>query len=199
MGKNINLFHLLDGNICFDKDQFKSREIDDELAIEIPKEDIAASKAFNSEQRHVYNSVLGKIFSNRAATFFVNGPSGTRKIFLYNALLAAVRSRKLVALATASSGVAASILPGDFLVSLGDIIALMEVIDASEESIMEEFLNTLTPNGFPPHELLLTINYLIMLLKNINPSEGLCNGTRLICRAFDQNVIDAEIAVGHHS
>ncbi|KAF5442969.1 hypothetical protein F2P56_035574 [Juglans regia] len=185
MGKNINLFHLLDGNICFDKDQFKSREIDDELAIEIPKEDIAASKAFNSEQRHVYNSVLGKIFSNRAATFFVNGPSGTRKIFLYNALLAAVRSRKLVALATASSGVAASILPG--------------VIDASEESIMEEFLNTLTPNGFPPHELLLTINYLIMLLKNINPSEGLCNGTRLICRAFDQNVIDAEIAVGHHS
>ncbi|XP_042958174.1 ATP-dependent DNA helicase PIF1-like [Carya illinoinensis] len=74
-----------------------------------------------------------------------------------------------------------------------------EAIDTSEQSIMEDFLNTLTPNGLPPHELLLKINCPIMLLININPSEGLCNGTCLICRAFDQNVIDAKIAVGHHS
>ncbi|XP_042972722.1 uncharacterized protein LOC122304514 [Carya illinoinensis] len=56
--------------------------------------------------------VLEKVFSNEAATFFVDGPARTGKTFLYKALLAAVRSRKLVALATASSGVAASILPG---------------------------------------------------------------------------------------
>ncbi|XP_022856895.1 uncharacterized protein LOC111377965 [Olea europaea var. sylvestris] len=43
--------------------------------------------------------------------FFINGPGGTRKTFLYKALLAAVRSRQLIALATASSGVAASLLP----------------------------------------------------------------------------------------
>ncbi|KAF5447321.1 hypothetical protein F2P56_032880 [Juglans regia] len=112
MGKGINSFHLLDDNICFDEDQFESREIDDELSVEIPEEDIVASKALNSEQRHVYNSVLGNVFSNRATTFVVDGPGGTGKTFLYKALLAAVRSRKLVALATASSGVAASILPG---------------------------------------------------------------------------------------
>ncbi|KAG2674687.1 hypothetical protein I3760_13G149600 [Carya illinoinensis] len=74
-----------------------------------------------------------------------------------------------------------------------------KTIDTSEQSIMEDFLNTLIPNGLPPHELLLKINCPIMLLRNINPSEGLCNGTRLICLAFDQNVIDAKIAVGHHS
>ncbi|KAM6582635.1 hypothetical protein CsatB_009637 [Cannabis sativa] len=63
---------------------------------------------------------------------------------------------------------------------------------------MEDFLNTLTPNGLPPHELQLKRNCPIMLLRNINPSDGLCNGTCLICRAFEPNVIDAEIAVGHH-
>ncbi|XP_042980181.1 uncharacterized protein LOC122310351 [Carya illinoinensis] len=112
MGKDINSFNLLDNNICFDEDQFKFREIDDKLAVEIPEEDIVASEVLNSKQRHVYNLVLGKIFSNEAATFFVDGPGGTGNTFLYKALLAAVRSKKLVALATASSDVAASILPG---------------------------------------------------------------------------------------
>ena len=36
------------------------------------------------------------------------------------------------------------------------------------------------------------------MLRNINPLEGLYNGTRLICRRFDRNVIDAEISVGEH-
>ncbi|KAH7521317.1 hypothetical protein FEM48_Zijuj07G0020200 [Ziziphus jujuba var. spinosa] len=38
----------------------------------------------------------------------------------------------------------------------------------------------------------------VILLRNINPSEGLCNGTRLIYHRFDQNVIDAEISVGEY-
>ena len=37
------------------------------------------------------------------------------------------------------------------------------------------------------------------MLRNINAAEGLCNGTRLICRHFERNVIDAEIAVGENS
>lgn len=41
----------------------------------------------------------------------MDGPGGTGKTFLYRALLATVRSNKQIALATASSGVAASILP----------------------------------------------------------------------------------------
>ncbi|XP_042954554.1 uncharacterized protein LOC122290960 [Carya illinoinensis] len=112
MGKDINSYHLLDDDICFDEEEFQSREIDDELAVAIPKEDIAASQFLNSEQQHVYNAVLEKVFANQNAAFFVDGPGGTGKTFLYRALLATVRSRKLVALATASSGVAASILPG---------------------------------------------------------------------------------------
>ena len=63
---------------------------------------------------------------------------------------------------------------------------------------MEDFLNSLTPNGLPFHELFLKLNCPIILLRNIDPSEGLCNGTRLVCHDFKPNVIDAEIAVGHY-
>uniref|UniRef100_A0A453A405 DNA helicase Pif1-like 2B domain-containing protein n=1 Tax=Aegilops tauschii subsp. strangulata TaxID=200361 RepID=A0A453A405_AEGTS len=41
-----------------------------------------------------------------------------------------------------------------------------------------EFLNTLTPNGLPPHVLKLKINCPVILLRNIDPANGLCNGTR---------------------
>ncbi|RCV26068.1 hypothetical protein SETIT_5G215700v2 [Setaria italica] len=62
-----------------------------------------------------------------------------------------------------------------------------------------EFLNTLTPNGLPPHMLKLKINYPIILLRNINPANVLCNRTRLVVRGFQKNSIDAEIVLGQHS
>ena len=43
---------------------------------------------------------------------FIDGPGGTRKTYLYYALLAAIRSKQLVALAIASSGVVAGLLLG---------------------------------------------------------------------------------------
>jgi len=43
-----------------------------------------------------------------------------------------------------------------------------------------EYLNTLRPNGFPQHNLLLKPGMPLMVLRNINPRQGLCNGTRVI-------------------
>ncbi|XP_022031036.1 ATP-dependent DNA helicase PIF6-like [Helianthus annuus] len=62
-----------------------------------------------------------------------------------------------------------------------------------------EFLNSLNVSGLAPHKLRLKIGCPIILLRNIDPSHGLCNGTRLICKGFMRNVIDAEIAVGQHA
>ncbi|XP_022860945.1 ATP-dependent DNA helicase PIF1-like [Olea europaea var. sylvestris] len=73
-----------------------------------------------------------------------------------------------------------------------------EAIDKSEQSLQEYFLNSLTPNGIPPHELKLKVNCRVILLRNINHSEGLCNGTRLTCRKFNRNVILAEITIGEY-
>ncbi|XP_074315741.1 uncharacterized protein LOC141651951 [Silene latifolia] len=73
-----------------------------------------------------------------------------------------------------------------------------EAVDITTEQYPIEFLNTLHPSGLPPHCLVLKVNSPIILLRNLDPTSGLCNGTRLICKAFSRNVIDAEIFVGHH-
>lgn len=43
-----------------------------------------------------------------------------------------------------------------------------------------ELLNTIKFSGLPDHHLKLKIGVPIMLLRNLNPSKGPCNGTRLI-------------------
>ncbi|GBM20040.1 hypothetical protein AVEN_77953-1 [Araneus ventricosus] len=56
----------------------------------------------------------------------------------------------------------------------------------------EEFLNSLTPTGLPPYELKLKIGCIIMLLRNLAPSKGLRNGTRLIVTKLQQIIIQAK-------
>ena len=48
----------------------------------------------------------------------------------------------------------------------------------------------------PPHKLVLKKDVPVILLRNINPAEGLCNGTRLIIKECYLNTIDAEILTG---
>ncbi|XP_050225540.1 uncharacterized protein LOC126675017 [Mercurialis annua] len=62
-----------------------------------------------------------------------------------------------------------------------------------------EFLNTLHFNGFPQYELKLKVHTPIMLLRNLNPSAGLCNGTRLLVVQLGVRVIEAEIVTGSYA
>jgi hypothetical protein len=66
----------------------------------------------NHLQRHAYESVLSAVTARQGQLFFLDGPGGTGKTFVENLLLSAVRSRGGIALAVASSGIAALLLNG---------------------------------------------------------------------------------------
>ncbi len=61
-----------------------------------------------------------------------------------------------------------------------------------------EFLNTLQFSGIANHKQELKVGVPILLLRNLNQSIGLCNGTRLIVKRLGQHVIEAEIITGNN-
>ncbi|XP_021303794.1 ATP-dependent DNA helicase PIF1-like [Sorghum bicolor] len=73
------------------------------------------------------------------------------------------------------------------------------VVDDPQNHFPIDFMNLITPNGLTPHELKLKINCPMILLRNLDPNNGLCNGTRLMVRALQDNAIDAEIVAGQHA
>ena len=62
-----------------------------------------------------------------------------------------------------------------------------------------EFINRLTPSGFPPHELRVKRDSCIMLLRNFDAAAGHCNGTRYIVLHTGNHIIEAVIATGPHA
>ncbi|CAN1317205.1 ATP-dependent DNA helicase PIF1 [Linum perenne] len=69
-------------------------------------------------------------------------------------------------------------------------------LSALEVAYPTEFLNTLEFNGVPAHELTLKLFTPVMLLRNLNPSMGLCNGTRILITRLGQHVISGLIIGG---
>jgi ATP-dependent DNA helicase PIF1 len=61
-----------------------------------------------------------------------------------------------------------------------------------------EFLNTLQFSRIANHKLEFKVGVPILLLRNLNQSIGLCNGTRLIVNRLGQRVIEAEIITGNN-
>ncbi|KAL6183772.1 hypothetical protein ACLB2K_045183 [Fragaria x ananassa] len=111
-GKNIRDYDLpqltgeLEDNIGM------PRCIEDELFIHVPQEDIDAIDRLNNDQMVAFNTIMSVVDGKESALFFVDGPGGTGKTYLYRALLANLRRMNHIVLTTASSGIAANILPG---------------------------------------------------------------------------------------
>ncbi|XP_071926366.1 uncharacterized protein [Coffea arabica] len=112
MGKSLGDFHLTDISLQTFTLERETIEIEAERNIIVSKEDLSTIDQLNQEQKIAYHKILSSVYDTTSTAFFVDGPGGTGKTFLYRALLAKIRSLKHIALATATSGVAASILLG---------------------------------------------------------------------------------------
>ncbi|XP_061394706.1 ATP-dependent DNA helicase pif1-like, partial [Musca vetustissima] len=64
------------------------------------------------EQKNVYDYVMDAIINQTGGLHFIDAPGGTGKTFLISLILASVRSQGNIALAIASSGIAATLLDG---------------------------------------------------------------------------------------
>jgi hypothetical protein len=110
--KDINKFPLPKIDDAFDDASAVPREIFEEVSIKTNQEDEGLLSLLNEEQRAAYDEIMSTIDSKRGGLFFVDGPGVTGKTLLYRALLGTVRSQNKLAVATATSGVVASIMPG---------------------------------------------------------------------------------------
>jgi hypothetical protein len=72
----------------------------------------AQVNSLNPDQRRIFDQVMDSVVNQRAQMFALNACGGSGKTYLINTLLDAVRSRNKIALATATSGIAATLLHG---------------------------------------------------------------------------------------
>nr|XP_027082661.1 uncharacterized protein LOC113704998 [Coffea arabica] len=112
MGRHISEYRLVADDVTFSCHESMTKEVDSEKSIVVSPEDLLISSKLNAEQKHAYDLILQTVFSSKGQSFFIDGPGGTGKTFLYRSLLATLRSQGYIAIAVATSGVAASILPG---------------------------------------------------------------------------------------
>jgi ATP-dependent exoDNAse (exonuclease V) alpha subunit len=59
-----------------------------------------------------------------------------------------------------------------------------------------EYLNTINVSGLPLAKLSLKVGSPVMILRNINPAQGLCNGTRAIITQMTARVLEVRILGG---
>jgi ATP-dependent DNA helicase PIF1 len=71
------------------------------------------------------------------------------------------------------------------------------VDDDERNNYPQDFLNSITPNGLPLHELRIKINCPLILLRNLDSRSGLCNETHLVVRAVDKHILERRLLMVH--
>ncbi|XP_043203640.1 uncharacterized protein LOC122371383 [Amphibalanus amphitrite] len=78
-----------------------------------------------------------------------------------------------------------------------ECLSVDATVGEEQEPVPQEYLNGLCVPGLPPHHLLLKPGMPVILLRNIDPARGLCNGTRLLVVAVHGGrLLEATVACG---
>ena len=92
------------------------------------------------------------------------------------------------------NGKAISLMPGTATTYRSADSAMLQ--DETAAGLPEEYLNSLPLTGFPPHCLHVKLGAPVILLRNLDPQQGLCNGTRLVVTRMETRVLGCRILSG---
>ena len=91
MGDRIDDFDLPKINQNVDLEFGVFREVQEECSIVLKHEHLQARDSLNPEQKFAYDEIMRHVHNDIPGVFFIDGPGGTGKTFLYKALLANIR------------------------------------------------------------------------------------------------------------
>jgi hypothetical protein len=112
MDKDIRDYGLLEFNDQDAEQGYHNREVRERYSLGVNEIDLRGVHNLNPEHVSNYMEKIEHVINRKGRFFFVDDPGGTGKTFLYRCLIAIVRSEGLIAVATATSVIAASIMPG---------------------------------------------------------------------------------------
>ncbi|XP_028799523.1 ATP-dependent DNA helicase pfh1-like [Neltuma alba] len=153
-GKTLNDFPLLPKPASFSPLDLSNHLILQELGYDRTsmKEELnTLINSLNSEQKHIFDSIISSLNSNVGSFFFVYGYSGTGKTFLWNALASTLRARGDIVIIVSSSGIAATLLPFGRTVHSRFAIP----IQVNEDSICNITQNSALANLIVPTKLII--------------------------------------------
>uniref|UniRef100_A0A8I6WJ47 ATP-dependent DNA helicase n=1 Tax=Hordeum vulgare subsp. vulgare TaxID=112509 RepID=A0A8I6WJ47_HORVV len=112
MGKDIKSYGLPVLVDIYGDSDVEYKEVTEERQVKVDQEHVDIFSRLNSEQLAGFNDIMDHVTNQKSQIFFIDGQGGTGKTYLYKALLEKDRSMGLIAIATATSGIAASIMRG---------------------------------------------------------------------------------------
>nr|GEX54969.1 ATP-dependent DNA helicase PIF1-like [Tanacetum cinerariifolium] len=194
----------------------------------LAKEKDALIPRLNTEQKDIFDVIVNAVNNNIQKLIFVYGHGGTGKTFMWKAITYELRSAEKVVLAVASSGIASLLLPsGNQATPHGDdggVIAVKLYVKENQEKdkigskpdkkgkrvearkslkqlqLKEKEKPKKTKKEWSKTHtrLELKVGASLILLRNLNLANGLCNGTRMIVTQLLGKVIEAQIITSTH-
>ncbi|XP_073300535.1 uncharacterized protein [Primulina huaijiensis] len=124
--KKLDDFDLPSISAEFLEDTTLPRIIQDELSYQISDDDLRSIECLNAQQKIAFDTIIESITHNQSKIFFIDGPGGTGKTFLYRSMLAHLRKMGKSIIAVATSGIAATLLQGGRTVHSNFLIPLRQ-------------------------------------------------------------------------